>query len=246
MGEIGIRGIPKMDQQGLQDNRRITRWQIDRQAQVKLEGAESYSDCRIKDISLRGARIILKQALSMDTFIRLSIRLAGDHIFEAQVWLVWHKTIADTNVYGMYFSKIGDRDKEVIYKFMLKHSSRLVYNKWWEGLGKTEGGDAMEDRRIFSRFSVQLPVKFLNLSKNEEGTAETQDISAKGIGFSTSAEIAAQTPLEIWLKIPDKGEPLYTRGKVVWSKLVQPNKYRVGVDLEKADLMGLSRVLRTI
>jgi hypothetical protein len=72
------------------------------------------------------------------------------------------------------------------------------------------------------------------------------DISAKGIGLVANTELEAQVPLELWLEIPDKGDPFYARGKVIWSNMVTPDEYRVGVNLEKADLVGLSRVLRTL
>lgn len=102
----------------------------------------------------------------------------------------------------------------------------------------------MEDRRIFARFKAAMPVKFLDTRGNSEGTAQAADISAKGIGLVVHAELKPATPLELWLEIPDKAEPLYARGEVVWSRKLEPAKYRVGVNLEKADLMGLSRVLR--
>ena len=102
----------------------------------------------------------------------------------------------------------------------------------------------MQDRRIFARFPVNYPLKFIDLRANKEGEAKTQDISAKGIGLVTNEEFNPHTPLELWLDIPDRGEPLYTRGEVVWSKMLEPNKYRVGVELEKADLMGMSRIFR--
>ena len=104
----------------------------------------------------------------------------------------------------------------------------------------------MEDRRIFSRFVAKLTVKFLDLARNKEGLVETHDISAKGLGLVTSEELAAHTPLELWVVVPDKGEPLYTRGEVAWSEQVGTHKFKAGVNLEKADLMGMSRVLRTI
>jgi len=84
------------------------------------------------------------------------------------------------------------------------------------------------------------------LKQNKEGEAQVQDISAKGIGLITKEELSPHTPLELWLEIPDKGEPLYSRGEVAWTKKLEPDKYRVGVNLEKADLMGLSRVLRVV
>lgn len=104
----------------------------------------------------------------------------------------------------------------------------------------------MEDRRIFERFPVNFPLKYLDSKQNKEGQAQARDVSAKGMGFVTNGALPPQTPLEMWIEIPDKGEPLYIRGEVVWSVPQGANEYRVGVDLEKADLMGLSRVLRAM
>ncbi len=101
-----------------------------------------------------------------------------------------------------------------------------------------------EDKRIFARFPVNLAMRFLDLFTNQEVQAEALDISAKGIGFITATELKPLTPLELWLKVPDKGDPFYTRGEVVWSEMIRPNQYRTGVNLERADLMGISRVLR--
>ena len=102
----------------------------------------------------------------------------------------------------------------------------------------------MEDRRIFQRFNLRLPVKLLDLNNGDEIPAETSDISAKGMGLRINQALKVNTPLEAWVHVPDKGEPLYTRGLAVWLKQEGSNEYRVGMDLERADLMGLSRVLR--
>lgn len=102
------------------------------------------------------------------------------------------------------------------------------------------------DRRIFERLPIKLSLKYLDLRSNRENTVETQDISAKGLGLVTNEELKPFTPLEIWLNMPDRGEPLYTRGEVVWSSRVTPGQFRAGVRLEKAELMGLSRALRDI
>jgi hypothetical protein len=102
------------------------------------------------------------------------------------------------------------------------------------------------DRRVFARFPIQLPLRFIDLVSNKEGQAKAQDISAKGIGFLADEELKPLTPVEMWLEVPDKGAPLYTRGEVVWSQMVAPNQYKTGVNLERADLMGISRVLRSV
>jgi len=103
----------------------------------------------------------------------------------------------------------------------------------------------MQDRRIFGRFPARFPLRFIELATNKEGQAQTVDISAKGVGLVVDRELSPRTPLEMWLDIPDHHEPLYTRGEVVaCSNSLEPNKYRVGVELEKADLIGMSRVFR--
>ncbi|MFA5145626.1 MAG: PilZ domain-containing protein [Candidatus Omnitrophota bacterium] len=103
-----------------------------------------------------------------------------------------------------------------------------------------------EDKRIFERFPTGFPVRFLDLNENREGEAQSMDISAKGIGLVANKELAPRTPLELWLDIPDKGEPFYTRGEVVWSKMIGDSRCQLGVNLEKANLMGLSRVMRAM
>ena len=93
-----------------------------------------------------------------------------------------------------------------------------------------------DDRRIFARFPTRLSMKCLDLILNKESQAQARDVSAKGIGFLANEE----------LQVPDKGAPLYTRGEVMWSEMVGPNQYKTGVNLERADLMGMSRILRNL
>ena len=102
----------------------------------------------------------------------------------------------------------------------------------------------MDDRRVFERIPAKLDVRYLDVNSGKDGQAVTRDISAKGVGLVTSAALAARTPLELWLSVPDKGEPIYTRGEVAWSAPAAEGIYHTGINLERADLMGFSRVLR--
>ena len=224
----------------MKDRRHVKRWQINRQAKVKLSGAHAFAQCFIKDINLKGLQISLGLKLAKETFLKLTLALSDEFTFDIEAWVVWRKCIHRFNVYGLYFNKIEEQDKEKLYKFVYKYFPKEV--------GKQEmqerGGETMQDRRIFARFPVSLPLRFLESDANSEGEAQAQDISAKGIGLVIDKELKPQTILELWLRVPDKGEPLYTRAEVVWSKRLEPNKYRVGVELEKADLMGMSRIFR--
>lgn len=232
----------------MQIKRHYVRWQINRQAKIKLEGEADFADCRLMDISLKGMQVSLAQKLPKDKFLKLSIALSYEFSLDIEAWVAWHKIIDGHNLYGLYFDKISDSNKDKICQFMrVNHAQDLDKQLWQDKIQdkiEEKGGREMEDRRIFARFAVNFPVRFLNPKENKEGLAQTKNVSAKGIGLVANRELAPHTPLEMWLDIPDKGEPLYTRGEVVWSKMAEPNQYLAGVDLEKADLMGLSRILR--
>ncbi len=102
----------------------------------------------------------------------------------------------------------------------------------------------MADRRLFARIEKKFPLKFLNMVNNNEEHAQVVDISAGGVGFVTSEAMPNNTPLELWLNIPDRHVPFYTRGEVVWSTpLPEVNQQRIGVRLDKAELMGMARIL---
>jgi c-di-GMP-binding flagellar brake protein YcgR len=231
------------------DRRRINRWEVKREAKIKLEGAQAYTQGQIFDINLKGAQITLPLKLPKDKFIRLVLELADDFTLNLEVWVAWHKTIDGHNLYGLYFTQIKDADKEKIYQFVRRNFPEQMAKQWWKGFEAEEGGETMseakfEDRRVFERFAVRFPVRFLNREANEEGIAQTQDLSAKGMGLVSDEALPVNAALEIWLQLPDQPEPLYTRGEVVWSSSTGPDEYRAGVNLEKADLMGLARVLR--
>jgi hypothetical protein len=230
--------------------RRCTRWVINRELKMKVEGDQDYAVCHVRDISFTGCNLSTQLRLPIDEFLKLTIVLSDVSAITIEAWVAWQKSVDASNNYGIYFNKIKDGDKEAIYKYIRHNFPRLLNNQWWKDI-KREGGEIMEeekfqDRRIFDRFTAKFPVKFINLRENKESEASIDDVSAKGIGITSNEQLSPRTALEMWLEIPDKGEPLYTRGEVVWSRRVEPDKFKVGVNLEKADLMGLSRVLRSI
>jgi len=65
-----------------------------------------------------------------------------------------------------------------------------------------------EDLRVFERFPVKLEVKYLDMRANKESHAQTTDISAKGIGVTTNEMLDPNSTIEMWLKVPDRGDPL--------------------------------------
>jgi hypothetical protein len=102
----------------------------------------------------------------------------------------------------------------------------------------------MEDRRIFERFGAGLPLKYVDLLRAREGYAELIDACAKGASFVSDQALKEHTPLEMWFEIPDQCEPLHIRGEVAWSRPITSSEYKIGVNLETVDLMGIARILR--
>ncbi len=103
----------------------------------------------------------------------------------------------------------------------------------------------MKERRIFERFNVEFPLKFLDLNANRKGTGKIINISGGGGGIIVTKEhLQPSTPLEMQFFIPDNKDPLCANGKVIWSKTIEPDAYMAGVQFDKVDFMGVARALK--
>jgi c-di-GMP-binding flagellar brake protein YcgR len=228
----------------MKDKRSEIRWQVGSDAKIKLEGSKAFISCQIKDINFKGIQIALRMKPPKERTLKLTIALSDEFVLNVEAWVVWQKHIDGFYLHGICFSKISEQDKGKIYKFIYKNFPQEATKRWARERGIDKGGEVMQDRRIFARVPVSLPLRFIDLRMNQEGQAQTVDVSAKGIGVVSNRELSPRTPLEMWLNIPDHHEPLYMRAEVVWSNRLEPNKYRLGIELEKAELMGLSRLFR--
>jgi len=101
-----------------------------------------------------------------------------------------------------------------------------------------------KERRTFERMPSKLSLKYSDSHSNKEALAQTQNISAQGIGLLIDRNLHPYTPLDIWLQIFNKIKPLYIKGKVIWSKKIGKKKYIVGIGLEEPELM-IPRVLES-
>lgn len=228
----------------MKEKRHSVRWQVNLKAKLRLEGALADIPCVIHDLTFTGARISLAQKLPQDKPLKVNISLAEGFNFTAEIWVTWHKRIMEKNVYSVYFNQLSEADRQTIYKFIRAGSSRSL-NKWQ--VAKLQGGEEkMLDRRIFERIPISLPVRLLDLENNQEIEAKTRDVSAKGLGILSGEYLNSGDRLELWLNMPDKREAFYSRGKVIWASHQETGRYgyRIGICLEKAELMGLSRIFR--
>ncbi|MFA5356648.1 MAG: PilZ domain-containing protein [Candidatus Omnitrophota bacterium] len=105
----------------------------------------------------------------------------------------------------------------------------------------------MQERRIFQRFNIEVPIKFhtISLEKNIKGTGKIVNISAGGGGMVVTAKyLLPNTLLEMELLFPDNKDPFIATAKVIWLKAMEPTLFLAGVEFEKVDFMGMARALR--
>lgn len=102
-----------------------------------------------------------------------------------------------------------------------------------------------DDHRIFERFAAVIPVNMFDVDAGTELNVLTRDVSAKGIGVICEERLNPGNRLELRLKINDGKEPLYAKGDVIWSSPQESGGYRAGISLEKTELMGMARILRS-
>jgi Tfp pilus assembly protein PilZ len=165
--------------------------------------------------------------------------------------VVWQRAVGGSYLYGLYFTKIRDEDKEAIYQFVRGNLPQEIKKLWWEDFPAQEkGGRQMEeektvDRRVFERFPAEVAVRMLDTQSGQELQAKSVDISAKGLGLLAQQNLHLGAEVELWLQIPGSSEPLYNRGTLVWSTPQPQGQFRMGINLEKAELMGVGKLLRT-
>lgn len=102
-----------------------------------------------------------------------------------------------------------------------------------------------EKKKRIERLKLVLPVKYQNLNSGKEGQAMMRDISDGGIGFLTNEDLPADTPLDIWILMPDGGY-VYVKGEVAWSKKLGADNYRAGIRLGKEEVKAMQLAIRAM
>ena len=91
-----------------------------------------------------------------------------------------------------------------------------------------------QGRRQYSRTSVKWPVTLLTSQDKTEG--ETENVSPTGAFISCTVVPLSEGSLRLVIKVPGH-QPINVAGKVVWSKVLNPNKgapsFGVGVQFTK-------------
>jgi len=98
---------------------------------------------------------------------------------------------------------------------------------------------------MFDRFEVDFSADVKQSHAEQSNFAQCYDISAGGLGLLTEGKLTPEANMEIWLGIPDGHPPFRSLARVLWSKQVQENKWRSGLEFEKVDFMGVRRIFDT-
>lgn len=89
-------------------------------------------------------------------------------------------------------------------------------------------------RRRYSRTSVKWPVTLLTSQDKTEG--KTENVSPTGAFISCKVVPLSEGSIRLVIKVPGH-QPINVAGKVVWSKVLNPNKgapsFGVGVQFTK-------------
>ena len=102
------------------------------------------------------------------------------------------------------------------------------------------------EKRSYPRYPISIPVSCFLPETNKTVNTCTCDISAIGVGIIACDELLPGTWLNLCLQMPDNGEKISRKAKVIWSNLMSANSYRVGIKLEESNLKPIPLVLRAI
>lgn len=97
-----------------------------------------------------------------------------------------------------------------------------------------------EERRRCLRLNVYHLVKYRVISDRPHQSvlllASIKDIGAGGICLVTEELLPVSTNLELQINFPVIDKPIFTLGRVVWSKqIAKSNRYLVGVEFENIE-----------
>ena len=117
----------------MDERRQLPRWEIKKEAKVWMPNTQSFSQCIVEDLHLKGMCLSFDRQLPQEEPLRMSFAIGDDFEFikvEAQV--PWEKLEQGRYVYGLSFSKIADQDKNRLDEYINTNCYEQIKNKWWE------------------------------------------------------------------------------------------------------------------
>jgi Tfp pilus assembly protein PilZ len=114
------------------------------------------------------------------------------------------------------------------------------------GSGRGIGQDVQEETRLFQRFDAQFPVKFKDTREDFGTTVFLRDASAQGARLTTKEHLYINDNISLEVKLPGSDNPMNLKGKVVWTKISEPNVWEVGLKFHEISLMHMARMYKYV
>ncbi|MBF0504931.1 MAG: PilZ domain-containing protein [Candidatus Omnitrophica bacterium] len=116
----------------MDERRQLPRWQVKKEAKVWLPQRQGFSHCVIEDINLKGMCASFDRQLPQEQPLNMSLSLDDNFDFmKVEVNLPWVKEEQGRYVYGMFFNKISEQDKDRVYQYISDNCSGQFKEKWW-------------------------------------------------------------------------------------------------------------------
>ena len=99
------------------DKRLAPRWKVSAPAKIKLECFDSYLDCEIRDLNLKGFSLVISKKI-IKKRLAAKLNFSEKYSFKLEVMVLWSKSENNKYVYGMKYTKIADSDRGLILQMM--------------------------------------------------------------------------------------------------------------------------------
>ncbi|MFT5206545.1 MAG: hypothetical protein ACI9CF_000284 [Candidatus Omnitrophota bacterium] len=98
------------------------------------------------------------------------------------------------------------------------------------------------ERRKSKRFNMNLAVEYRTLTQNPvQGTVVADNVSRGGFSFVEESDIQRGTTLQLSMKVPGDGLPVFATGMVTWA-----DGSNIGVSLTKISKSDQEKILESI
>ena len=101
-----------------------------------------------------------------------------------------------------------------------------------------------EDQRIFDRFTVRLPVKFVHSEKDFGSAVFLRDASAEGVKVTSQERLFPNDMVSLAIKLPDMDNPLILKTKVVWVESKEFDQWDVGLKFHRISFMNIQKLYK--
>ena len=102
------------------------------------------------------------------------------------------------------------------------------------------------EKRTFPRFKITIPLIFFERIFNKSSSVQTHDIGTQGVSIVADEKLPSGSDLDMRIQMPDNNEKICVKGKVIWARAINSDKYRIGIKLKESILKPIPLVLRTI